>query len=578
MSQIIDLSGYHLTFDDEFDSPADLKPFDNTFFWGGTTITPNGELENYVSSTATTDNPYSVANGALTITASPTPSGGLPYTSGLLTTQNSFSQNTGYFEIRAEMPQNSGFWPAFWMLPEGAGYPEIDILEQPDGSGNDTEYFNHTSTPTDSSGGFQNVGTDVFAGYHTYGFLWTATTIQYTFDGQLIGTPQTTPPALAAEQMYLLANLAVGGWAEAPPSGASSTYGIDYIRAYSDDPGVPAVTQEAVSNPVTAVSLDGQPGDDVFQAAPGQGDFDVRGSGDSDSIAFSGVDYAQAQISGTGSAFNVAISGTTISGGNIGSMSFIDGALTYDPNSVAAEILRLYQAALGRAPDSIGLASWVQSIDQGTSLTSVANGFLGSSEFQALYPDANDPTAFVTQLYQNVLGRAPDTTGLSSWVSSLTSGAQTQAQVLLGFSNSQENIANTAPTLAAGLYVPNADATEVSLLYYAALNRAPDLAGLTGWTQDLENGSQTLQQIAAGFTGSTEFQASYGANLSNQAFVSLMYKNVLGRAPDPAGAANWVDAMNNGTSQAGVLLGFSQSLENTIKMAPISESNGIKLA
>ena len=249
LSGTVNLTGYHLTFDDEFNTPADLAPFSNAYYWGGTSIPSNNEMENYVPSNSTTNNPYSVANGALTITASPTPSGGMPYTSGLLTTQNSFSQNTGYFEIRAEMPQNAGFWPAFWMLPEGAGYPEIDIMEQPDVASSNSQYWIHTSTPTNGTGGFQDVGTNVFAGYHTYGFMWTGTTIQYTFDGQLIGTPQATPPALAAEKMYLLANLAVGGWPPAPASGASSTYSIDYIRAYSNDPTVAAVTPEAVSNP-----------------------------------------------------------------------------------------------------------------------------------------------------------------------------------------------------------------------------------------------------------------------------------------------------------------------------------------
>jgi beta-glucanase (GH16 family) len=253
MSGTLSLVGYHLTFDDEFDSPSDLSPFANSYPWGGTTLPSNDEAENYVPNTyGAAGNPYSVASGALTITASPTPSGGLPYTSGLLSTANVFSQNTGYFEIRAEMPAASGFWPAFWMLPEGAGYPEIDILEQPNNSGTQTDYWDHTTTPTNSSGGFVNTGTDVFSGYHTYGFLWTGTSIQYVFDGQLIGSPQTVPPALAAEQMYLLVNLAVGGpgsWPGQPASGASSTYSIDYIRAYSENPDVAGVNLEPISSP-----------------------------------------------------------------------------------------------------------------------------------------------------------------------------------------------------------------------------------------------------------------------------------------------------------------------------------------
>jgi hypothetical protein len=58
-----------------------------------------------------------------------------------------------------------------------------------------------------------------------------------------------------------------------------------------------------------------------------------------------------------------------------------------------------------------------------------------------------------------------------------------------------------------------------------------------------------------------------------------MYQNVLGRAPDPTGDANWVNALNTGAmTRAGVALGFSQSSENITNLAPVIENNGIKLA
>jgi len=66
---------------------------------------------------------------------------------------------------------------------------------------------------------------------------------------------------------------------------------------------------------------------------------------------------------------------------------------------------------------------------------------------------------------------------------------------------------------------------------------------------------------------SAEFQLKYGA-LDNEGFVSLLYQNVLGRAPDAAGLNNWVTQLENGTSRAQVLLGFSESAEFKVSTTP----------
>jgi len=47
------------------------------------------------------------------------------YMSGILTTQSSFSQKYGYFEIRSKIPVGTSVWPAFWMLADtAAGLPK----------------------------------------------------------------------------------------------------------------------------------------------------------------------------------------------------------------------------------------------------------------------------------------------------------------------------------------------------------------------------------------------------------------------------------------------------------------------
>ncbi len=248
----LSLLGYHLTFDSEMTTPSDMSQFINTFQNGDTTLWNNDEAENYVPfNPIDPATPYAFLNGALTISASPVPAGNQPYTSGMLETYGIFSQSSGYFEIRAQTPAAPGFWPAFWLLSPSY-YPEVDVLEQPNNSGTNTQYWTHTSTPTDNSGGFTDTGVDVTQGFHTYGFLWTSSSIQYVFDGTPVGDPHALPPAMVGLQMYMVANLAVGGqwsWPGSPAAGASSAYTIDYVRAFSTDPTVPTVSQEAISSP-----------------------------------------------------------------------------------------------------------------------------------------------------------------------------------------------------------------------------------------------------------------------------------------------------------------------------------------
>lgn len=115
-----------------------------------------------------------------------------------------------------------------------------------------------------------------------------------------------------------------------------------------------------------------------------------------------------------------------------------------------------------------------------------------------------------------------------------------------------------------GLYVTGT-AAQVARLYDTVFSRDADLGGLTGWTIALESGT-ALGTVAAGFTASAEFQQTYGL-LGNGAFVTLLYANVLDRAPDQAGLNSWLAALNGGTSRADVVVSFSESQEHINAMA-----------
>lgn len=322
----MDLSGYHLTFDDEFNGFSWNKQANTSvltsvpsgtwatkYWWedGIRSFTTNGELQFYSDSTVG-PNPFSLQNGALVISAKPSaePSatGGLPYTSGMITTEGTFSQTYGYFEMRAELPSGNGLWPAFWLLPQDHSWPpEIDVMEVIGSQPNTVNATLHSRVNGQLSSDHGDVTLPTLnMGYHTYGALWTQSNITFFVDGQQIF--QSTTPADMHKPMYLLANLAVGGyWPGAPDAGTQfpAEMKIDYIRAYSNDPTAPAVQQQAVSTPdaglptaagaahsaapklgavATNVLLTGQmtgtTGNDVFQT--GYGDRAERAGGDGD--------------------------------------------------------------------------------------------------------------------------------------------------------------------------------------------------------------------------------------------------------------------------------------------------------
>ncbi|HEY4043429.1 MAG TPA: DUF4214 domain-containing protein, partial [Rhodopila sp.] len=257
--------------------------------------------------------------------------------------------------------------------------------------------------------------------------------------------------------------------------------------------------------------------------------------------------------------------GTQVLSG-VNEMVFTDGVGIFDPTGSAEDVARLYLAALNRAPDVPGLEGWTNLIDNSNvPLTTVADDFVLSPEFTQDYGALTD-TSFVQQLYQNVLHRAADAGGLQAWVGLLASGG-TRGGVLLGFSQSAEY---EADTLSTGGDANNAEAYR---LYQAALDRTPDPAGQAYWAGQLAGGA-TPTQVAQDFVGSAEFQQKYGT-LSVSDFVSTLYENALHRAADPAGLQAWTNFLQQGGSEAGVIVGFSDSLENRAQTAGGTHANWV---
>ena len=94
-------------------------------------------------------------------------------------------------------------------------------------------------------------------------------------------------------------------------------------------------------------------------------------------------------------------------------------------------------------------------MDGGLSLNAVAQGFVNSAEFKAVYGTSPTNAQIVTRFYDNVLGRAAESGGYNYWLGILNSGQSSVAQVLASFSESSENQAAVIGVIGNGiLYTP----------------------------------------------------------------------------------------------------------------------------
>lgn len=113
------------------------------------------------------------------------------------------------------------------------------------------------------------------------------------------------------------------------------------------------------------------------------------------------------------------------------------------------------------------------------------------------------------------------------------------------------------------------DAGQAYRLYQASFDRTPDQPGLAFWIGQLDSGVISLIDAAEHFLSSLEFQQTYGRNesLGDEAFLDLLYLNVLNRSPDAAGYAFWRAQQDAGLSRADMLVSFSESVENKANVA-----------
>jgi Ca2+-binding RTX toxin-like protein len=95
------------------------------------------------------------------------------------------------------------------------------------------------------------------------------------------------------------------------------------------------------------------------------------------------------------------------------------------------DLTDMYIAYFDRAPDAVGLCYWASRLADGMTLQQIAKSFFVQPETLAAYPAGQPTEAFVTKVYNNMLGRAPDAPGLNYWMHDLDSGALSRDSFML---------------------------------------------------------------------------------------------------------------------------------------------------
>jgi hypothetical protein len=180
-----------------------------------------------------------------------------------------------------------------------------------------------------------------------------------------------------------------------------------------------------------------------------------------------------------------------------------------------------YLAFLGRTPDGAGLQNWLGQLTNGTAPEVVEAGIVSSQEYIAKH--GNNATGWLTGLYTDLLGRAPDALGLNAWLNALASGL-TVNQIALDFTFSGER-----------------EAIIITNDYVGFLGRLPEPGAVNAWLT-FESLGFGRADVATQILASDEFFRDH-SNIPSS-FITGVYQDVLNRTPSQTEINIWLTVYN----------------------------------
>ena len=141
---------------------------------------------------------------------------------------------------------------------------------------------------------------------------------------------------------------------------------------------------------------------------------------------------------------------------------------------------------------------------------------------------------------------------------------------VLEFNNETISVANDISSTFNQVIGINDISAAVFRLYNAAFSRLPDSDGLRNWINANASQARTFGETAEEFVKSEEFKVTYGDNLSDEAFLTALYNNVLGRDPDQDGLNHYLGLLQSGKARGALLIDFSESPENRVNFTEVT--------
>jgi hypothetical protein len=231
-----------------------------------------------------------------------------------------------------------------------------------------------------------------------------------------------------------------------------------------------------------------------------------------------------------GSSLTLGSSGFQI-GVNVGTGNN-DVVLTSNGTRNQIYVANLYSVLLERPVDPGGLTSWSQQLDHGVSRQQVSASIMASDEYLILQ---------ITHVYEWYLFRAPDPLGLNNWLAYLKSGGNVR-DMKLNLLGSAEYFQVRGGSTNTGF---------LTALYNDLLGRAPDPVGLNDFGQQLD----------AGVPRTTIAHVIYLSPEGLTRLINYFYVRYLGRSVDALGLQNNSATMAAGATEEFVINGLVSSQE-----------------
>lgn len=224
---------------------------------------------------------------------------------------------------------------------------------------------------------------------------------------------------------------------------------LDHPPEPEEDPTAPSDEDQPGLEPRTGSVLTGTPFDDANLMATGAFDR-INGMEGVDSAFFAG-EQSNYTVSFTANGVTVADRSEgglgPIALDNVELIDFGAGHPLFDgpmdlrqfgghaglEQDAFESFVELYIAYFNRAPDAVGLAFWGTVYANGVPLEEIAIQFANQPETLEAYPTGSGNFRFAADVYQNVLGRAPDIDGLRFWAKALDDGTVSRGAFILEF-------------------------------------------------------------------------------------------------------------------------------------------------